>query len=34
MELSHKIMIEATMFYENTVLEGPKYVERRIIVAF
>ena len=24
MKFSHKLMIEATMFYENNVLEGPK----------
>ena len=34
MKFSHKLMIEATMFYENNVLEGPKQMERRVIVAF
>ena len=34
MKFSHKLMIEATMFYENNVLEGPKQMDREVIVAF
>ena len=34
MESSLKRMIEATMLYENTLLEEPKQMERRIKNAF
>ena len=30
MKFSHKLMIEATMFYENSVLEGPKQMDRKV----
>ena len=34
MKFSHKLMIEATMFYENNVLEGPKQMDRKVIFVF
>ena len=34
MELSHKLKIEATMFYANTALQWPKSVEKGITIGF